>query len=400
MRPRFVPFALVRIFLAWLLLGGTGWSAGKGAIIYKDQAWLADEFADAIEYDQLEGFTNVYNLTTPENKNVSILAGKIVKNIHYLDRDDLTELMEPRDLARVSSAMSELSAAARQYPKSSKLLEPRIRKLQEIVDRFHKGEVIMGGAWFPSKEAAIKLKTEREAAIAAAEAEDVRQAEALRVAKEKRATDERARLLAQRQFLEKEALRKEEEAKAAEERRRLLEESQAVDARRKEEEQRMAKEKQAVDERHIEYASRKMREADRFTEEFNRPVSIESTNTVSLKKLAEGNVAQKAEDRAVTAAQTIVRKQLKTPQTARFQETRVLQEADPWYQIFIAVDAQNALGVFTRGTYVCTLKLGAGDEFSYDPSFGVKKVDEDAIKSEGVLGEIRAACGWRSNSGR
>lgn len=390
-------FALFRALLALMLLSATGLGAGKGLIIYKDQTYLADEFAQAVEYDQLEEYANIFHLTTAQNEDLPILTWKIVKNIRYLDRASLTELIEPRDLVRVSSAISELSTAARQYPKASRLLEPHIRQLQEIVDRFHKGEVIMGGAWLPSKEAAMKLKKEREAAIAAADTEDMRQAEAIRAAKEKRAADERAKRLEQKALLEKESLRKQEEAKAAEEQRRLLEESQAAEARRKEEQQRIAAEKQALEERHIEYASRKMRDADRFIEEFDRPVSVAA---FSLAKLPAGSGEQSAEERAVNAAQTIVQKQLRAPTTAKFQETRILQEDDPWYQVFVAVDAQNAFGVYIRGTYVCTLKLGAGVEFAYDESLGVQKMDEDAIKRDGALGEIRAACGWRTNQGR
>lgn len=382
--------------LALMLLSATGLGASKGIIIYKDQTYLADEFAQALEYDQLDKYTNIFHLTTAQNEEIPILTWKIVKNISYLDRASLTELMEPRDLARVTSSMSELSVATRQYPKTSKLLEPHIRQLQEIVDRFHKGEVIMDGVWLPSKEAAIKLKKERESAIAAAEAEDLRQAEALRVAKEKRVADERAKKLEQQLLLEKELLRQQEEARTAEEQRKRLEESQAAEARRKEEQERMAAEKQALEERRIEYASRKTREADRFTEEFERPLSTEA---VAVATLPEGS-GQSAEERAVNAAQTIVQKQLRAPMAAKFQEARMLQEADPWYQVFIAVDAQNASGSYLRGTYVCTLKLGAGDEFSYDQTLGVQKLDEDAIKREGVLGEIRAACGWTANPSR
>jgi hypothetical protein len=393
-------FAFVRVLFAWMLLSATGFGAGKGVIIYKDQTWVTDEFADAVEYDQLEEYTNIFNLTTAQNEKISILTGKIVKNIRYLDLASLTQLMEPRDLARVSSANSELSSVARQYPKSSKLLEPRIRQLQAIVDRFQKGEVIIYGTWLPSKEAALKLKKEREAAAAAADAEDMRQQEALRVAKEKRVADERSKRLEQKEILEKESLRQQAEGRAAEEQRKLLEESRVAEARRKEEQQRIAEEKLALEKRHIEYASNKMREADRFIEEFDRPVSIGSAKTISVVKLPEGSREQGAEDRAVSAAQTIVRKQLRAPLTAKFQETQILQEADPWYQVLIAVDAQNAFGVYIRGTYVCTLKLGVGDVFTYDRSLGVQKMDEDAIKRDGVLGEIRAACGWRVNQER
>ena len=277
-----LPFrsALVRALLAFMLLSAASFGASKGVIIYKDQSWLADEFAEAVEYDQLEEFATIFNLTTAQNETVSILTGKIVKNLRYLDRESLTELIEPRDLTRVSTAISELSTAARQYPRSSKLLEPQIRQLQEMADRFHKGEVIMDGKWLPSKEVAIKLKKERAAAIAAADAEDIRQAEALRIAKEKRVADERSRIVERKAFLEKESVRKQEEANAAEEQRKLLEEAQAAEALRIEEQQRIAKEKQASEERHIDYAFKKMRDADRFTEEFDRPVSIESAKGI------------------------------------------------------------------------------------------------------------------------
>jgi hypothetical protein len=113
-----------------------------------------------------------------------------------------------------------------------------------------------------------------------------------------------------------------------------------------------------------------------------------------------GSGDQEAEERAVTAAQTIVRKQLRAPLTAKFLETRFLQKAEPWYQVFIAVESQNPFGVSVRGTYVCTLKLGAGEEFSYDSSLGVQQMDEEAMNCDGGLGEIRAACGWRAKQGR
>jgi len=385
-------FPLVRALLALMLLSATGWGASKGVVIYKDQPFLADEFAQAVEYEKLEEFPNIFHLTTAQNEELPILTGKILKNIRYPDRETLAEIIEPRELVPVSSAVAELSAAARQYPKASKILEPHIRQLQEIVDRIHKGEAILGGVWLPSKEAAIKLKKEREAAMAAADAEDLRQVEAQRLAREKLAAEERAKRMEQRAQLEKESLRKQEDAKAAEAKRKLMEESQAAEAQRKDEEQRLAAEKQALDGRHIEYASRKMREADRFTEEFDRPVS---TAAISMVKLPEGSGAKKAEERAATAAQTIVRKELRAPATAKFQEARILQQADPWYQVFVAVDAQNAVGDFKRGTFVCTLKLGGGDDFTYDQSLGVQKMDEDAIKRDGVLEGIRAACGWK-----
>jgi hypothetical protein len=388
-----IRFALVRVLFALVLLGATAFGDGKGVIIYKDQPWLADEFALAVEYEQLEEYPNIFNLTTAANETLSIQTGKIVKSIRYLDRDSIGELIEPRDLARVSSAISDLSAAARQYPKSSKLLEPHIRQLQEIADRFHKGEVISGGAWLPSKEAALKLKKERQAAIAAADAEDQRKTEATRLAKEKFAAELRSKILEQQEYLEKETLRKQEEARAAEEQRKLLEESQATEARRKEEQQRATAEKQALDEAHIEYASKKMQQADRFTEDFDLPLSA---ITFLVAKLPEEAGDQSAKERAISAAQTIVRKQLKTPMTARFQEARILQESDPWYQVFIAVDARNAFGIYSRGTYVCTLKLGPGNEFTYEQTLGAQKMDEEAMNRAGALGEIRSACGWNA----
>jgi hypothetical protein len=396
MRP--LPFrnAFVRMLIAWTLLGATAFCAGKGLVIYKDQPWVADEFADVVEYDQLEEYPNIFHLTTTQNQKISILTGNILKNVPYLELASLGQLMEPRDLARVSSAIRDMVSAAHQYPRSAKLLDPRIRQLQAAVDRFQKGEVMIYGTWQPSKEAALKLQKEREAAAAAADAEDLRQQEALRAAREKSAADARLKTLEQKEFLQKEALRKLADAKAAEEERRLVEESQAAEARRKEEQERIAEENRALDKRRIEYASIKMRDADRFTEEFDRPFSLAPARTLSVEKLPEVS----HEQRAIGAAQTIVRKQLKTPLAARFEETRMLQEADPWYQLFVAVDAPNAIGVYVRETYVCTLKLGAGDEFSYDQSLGIQKMDEDAIKQDGVLGQIRAACGWRANPER
>jgi hypothetical protein len=267
-------FPLLRALLALVLLSSSGFGAGKGVIIYKDQAYLADGFAEAVEYDELEEFTNIFHLTTAQGEKRSILTDNIVKHIRYLDRQDLAEVIEPKDLARVTSAISDLAAAARRYPKSARFVDPHIRQLQEIVDRFHKGEVLLGGTWLPSKEAALKIKKEREAAIAAADAEELRQQEERRLAREKFAAEVRARVLEQKERQEKDLLRKQEEAKVAEEKRKALEESQAEEARRKEEEQRVAAEKQALEERRIEYASKKMREADRFTEELERPVSM------------------------------------------------------------------------------------------------------------------------------
>jgi hypothetical protein len=386
-----IRFALVRVFFAVVLLGGTAFGDGKGVIIYKDQPWLDDGFASAVEYQQLEEYPNIFNLTKASNETLSILPEKVVKNLRYLDRSSLTEIIEPRDLVRVSSSITELSAASHQYPRSSKLLEPRIRQLQEIVDRFHKGEVIYDGAWQPSKEAALKLRNERQAAIAAAELEDQRQTEAVRVAKEKFAAEMRARLLEQQERMEKETVHKQEEARAAEEQRKLLEESQAAEARRKEEQERIAAGKQALDEQRIEYASKKMREADRFTEDFDLPVSA---ITFLVGKLPEETGEHSAKERAISAAQSIIRGELKAPASARFQEARILRESDPWYQVFIAVDAKNVFGVYIRGTYVCTLKLGPGDEFTYEQSLGARKMDEEAMNRPGALSEIREACGW------
>jgi hypothetical protein len=257
-----------------VLLSSTGFGASKGVIIYKEQAYLADGFAEAVEYDELEEFTNIFHLTTAQSEKRSILTANIVKHIRYLDRQDLGEVIEPKDITRVTSAISDMALAARQYPKSARFLDPHIRQLQEVVDRFHKGEVLLDGAWLPSKETAIKIKKEREAAMAAADAEELRQQEARRLAREKFAADVRAQVLEQKERLEKEAFRKQEEAKAAEEKRKLWEATQAEDARRAEEQQKIAAEKQALEDRRIEYASRKMREADRFTEEFDRPVSM------------------------------------------------------------------------------------------------------------------------------
>jgi len=278
-------FPLMRALLALVLLTSSGFGASKGVIIYKDQAYLDDGFAEAVEYDELEEYANIFHLTTAQNEKRSILTTNIVKHIRYLDRQDLAEVIEPKDIARVTSAIGDLSAAARRYPKAARFLEPHIRELQEIADRFHKGEVLLGGAWLPSKEAAIKIKKEREAAIAAADAEELRQQEERRLAREKFAAEVRARVLEQKERQEKAALRKQEEAKAAEEKRKLLEESQAEEARRKEEQQRIAADKQALDARRIEYASRKMRDADRFTEEFDLPLSI---TAISTTKLPEG----------------------------------------------------------------------------------------------------------------
>jgi hypothetical protein len=314
MHPLPFRFPLVRLLFALLFFSATGFGAGKGVIIYKDQTYLADGFAEAVEYDQLEEYPNVFNLTTAQKETISILTGKIVKNIRYLDREALSEVIEPRDLARVTSAISEESTAARRYPKASKLLDPHIRQLQEIVDRFQKGEAILDGAWLPSKEAAFKIKKEREAAIAAADADDIRQAEALRLAREKRAADERAKRLEQKVLFEKESFRKQAAAKAAEEQRKLLEESQAAEARQKEEEQRMAAEKQAVEERQIGYASRKMREVDRFTEEFDRPIFAASEPAA---KLPGESREKKAEEGGSNAAQATVQKQPDAPASAK-----------------------------------------------------------------------------------
>jgi len=280
MSPSLSPFTFVRAVCAMLLLTVTAFGAPKGVIIYKEQAWLTDEFAEAVEYDELEEFASIIHITTQQNEKIALLTGKLVKSIRYLTPDELREIIEPQDVAKVSTSINDLTAAARQYPKAAKILAPRIRLLQDIVTRFQKGEAVFDGVWRPSKEAALKLKKDREAALAAADAEDQRLMEASRIAKEKKLAEEKQKKLDQVRMVEKELVRKRLEAKAAAEQARLQQEAEAAEAAKKVEEQRIAEEKAATEKRQIEYAAKKMHDANRFTEAFDQPVSLETAKVV------------------------------------------------------------------------------------------------------------------------
>lgn len=110
--------------------------------------------------------------------------------------------------------------------------------------------------------------------------------------------------------------------------------------------------------------------------------------------LAERLVPSSPDDRAKRSAQTLVLKNLKAPATAQFAEVRILKKEHPWYQLLVAVDAQNGFGALIRSYFICVVQLEEGEKFTYHPAYAVEEQEDPNQIFPFLLERMRAMNKW------
>lgn len=79
------------------------------------------------------------------------------------------------------------------------------------------------------------------------------------------------------------------------------------------------------------------------------------------------------EERAVSAAKTLIAEYLKAPSTAKYQSTKIIEQNGQYYLIHVIVDAQNSFGAMIRGNYLVCIELTEGNRFKFNPNFAVQE---------------------------
>ena len=88
------------------------------------------------------------------------------------------------------------------------------------------------------------------------------------------------------------------------------------------------------------------------------------------------------DERAISAAKTLVYKNLKAPATARWASTTVVARKSPRFVVHVLVDAQNDFGALIRSSYLVAVALEEGVQFSFSPMFGMQECSDPPSEAE------------------
>jgi len=281
---------LLTVTFAVLPMVPRGSAAGGGIVIHKDLPLTVDEFAIVTEYRDMEVFNAVTNLATPSGTKVSLRNEEVVRVVPYPNPDLVRVILQEADLLPIKAEVGELTGLIQKYPRSAKFLTPHLRLFQSEIDRLRGGQAKFEGNWFPTRKALDDSLLARKEAAAKYEAVEKQRVEVLRLAEEKRRTQEAASIaaaraaaeqaIAQQERMQQEAVKKAREMEGqAEEARKIAEEKQASAARLEaqlREEERRQKEVKAAEERREEQlllnAADRFRKVDRFRRDLTEPV--------------------------------------------------------------------------------------------------------------------------------
>ncbi|MCL4809747.1 MAG: DUF4431 domain-containing protein [Thermoanaerobaculia bacterium] len=82
------------------------------------------------------------------------------------------------------------------------------------------------------------------------------------------------------------------------------------------------------------------------------------------------------DERAISAAKTLVFKNLKAPATARWVSATVVARKSPRFVVHVLVDAQNDFSALIRSSYLVAVALEGGEQFSFSPMFGMHECSD------------------------
>ena len=99
-------------------------------------------------------------------------------------------------------------------------------------------------------------------------------------------------------------------------------------------------------------------------------------------------------DRAISAAKTLVYKNLKAPATARWASATVVARKSPRFLVHVLVDAQNDFGALIRNSYLVAVALEGGEKFSFSPAFGLQECNNPP--SEAEIQVMRSMNDWEA----
>ena len=75
---------------------------------------------------------------------------------------------------------------------------------------------------------------------------------------------------------------------------------------------------------------------------------------------------------ANVAAESLVRKQLVAPASARFSTRTRYREGD-WYLLYVECDSQNQFGATLRSTWFVVVRLTADDSYKHHPQYAAQQ---------------------------
>jgi len=105
------------------------------------------------------------------------------------------------------------------------------------------------------------------------------------------------------------------------------------------------------------------------------------------------NVSANPEDeRATSAAKTLVYKNLKAPATARWASATVVARKPPRFVVHVLVDAQNSFGALIRSSYLVAVTLEGGEQFSFMPMSALQECSDPP--SEAEVQAMSSLNGW------
>src|SRR5687767_9454758 len=131
--------------------------AQRGLLVHKENPWQPDEFAIPTEYFRIEKFSTVHNATTRKGETVAVLSPLVLCDLPYISVSSVQQIGTEADLAPIRKAIASYAAAAKRFPKTSKLLQPRIAELKAEAAQFEGGKIKFDGVWM-TRDALAKLK--------------------------------------------------------------------------------------------------------------------------------------------------------------------------------------------------------------------------------------------------
>jgi len=86
--------------------------------------------------------------------------------------------------------------------------------------------------------------------------------------------------------------------------------------------------------------------------------------------------SSKMTENVINAAQSVIYKDLKSPSTASFVDTIILDNDDYGrFLVYVAVDAQNAFGAYIRNTFIVIVYNVTDETYSYNTWYGVQEIE-------------------------
>lgn len=116
----------------------------KGLIAYKLHR-QADDFAPCVEYSRIKMFPLVVNLTTTENRFLSVQQGQVASHLSYPPVNE--ELLSDEDITRLQMRIRDYEAVGKRFKYAAPLVRPWIARFRYEIEMLEQGLGRVDGRW-------------------------------------------------------------------------------------------------------------------------------------------------------------------------------------------------------------------------------------------------------------